>query len=81
MGLFLIAPDDIAAAMQPRIRTLMYNSCELSTAVFPGTRDAYKDEEQLQRAIPSTRVFLQVSSDTKQYPLIVALNCVNPLLV
>ncbi|XP_065917116.1 protein odr-4 homolog isoform X2 [Dysidea avara] len=67
MGLFLIAPDDISAAMQPKIRTLMYNSCELSTSVFPGTRDSHKDEEQLQRTIPSTRVFLQVSSDTKQH--------------
>jgi len=72
MGLFLIAPDDIAAAMQPKIRTLMYNSCELSTSIFPGTKDKHKDEEQLQKAIPSTRVFLQVSSDTKQYPYITA---------
>lgn len=68
MGLFLIAPDEICAAIQPKIRYLMYKACESSTAVFPGTLNPHKDEGQLQGAISTTRVFLQVSSDTKQYP-------------
>lgn len=68
MGLFLIAPDEICAAIQPKIRYLMYKACESPTAVFPGTLNPHKDEGQLQGAISTTRVFLQVSSDTKQYP-------------
>lgn len=68
MGLFLIAPDEICVAIQPKIRYLMYKACETSNAVFPGTGNPHKDEARLQGAIPTTRVFLQVSSDTKQYP-------------
>lgn len=68
MGLFLIAPDEICMAMQPKMRYLMYQACETPTAVFPGTTHPHKDEVRLQEEIPTSRVFLQVSSDTKQYP-------------
>ena len=68
MGLFLIAPDEICTAMQPKMRHLMYKACETPTAVFPGTSNPHKDEGRLQAAIPTTRVFLQVTSNTKQYP-------------
>lgn len=68
MGLFLIAPDEICTAMQPKMRYLMYKACEMPTSVFPGTGNPHKDEAQLQKAISTTRVFLQVLSDTKQYP-------------
>ena len=68
MGLFLIAPDEICSALQPKMRYLTYKACEMPTAVFPGTGNPHKDEGRLQGAIPTTRVFLQVSSDTKQYP-------------
>ena len=71
MGLFLIAPDEICAAVQPKIRYLVYRACEPPTAVFPGTENPHKDEARLQGAISTTRVFLQVSSDTKQYPYII----------
>jgi len=82
MGLFLIAPDEICAAIQPKMRYLIYKACETPTAVFPGTGNPHKDEMQLQKAIPTTRVFLQVSSDTKQYPqTIIFLELLNPSLV
>lgn len=70
MGLFLIAPDDICTAMQPKMRYLMYKACETPSAVFPGTGNPHKDESRLQGVIPTTRVFLQISSDSKQYPKI-----------